>query len=166
LHPEDTADWVNSFIKFHCAKEGRPAFMIACERRMIWDDRAKATKEMTIKEKQAKKALHFVCEKDKVKDTIEFVRAWLQSPVLKEYTNIPMKFIPNFTRGNGGVYNIKFGRAVRKHMQLTTFGTRNSLSWDFNNLDAQCSLLPGKPTLCKLILDMKTRTSTTPPCRK
>jgi hypothetical protein len=35
IHPEDTADRVNSFIKFHCAKEGRPAFMITCERRMI-----------------------------------------------------------------------------------------------------------------------------------
>jgi hypothetical protein len=162
-HPEDTADRVNSFIKFHCAKEGRPAFMIACERRMIWDDKAKATKEMNIKEKQAKKALHFVCEKDRVKDAIEFIRAWLDSPVFKEYTNIPMRFIPNFTRGNGGVYNIKFGRAVRKHMQLTTFGTRHSLSLDFDNLDARCSLLPGKPTLRKLILGMKTRVSTTPP---
>jgi hypothetical protein len=137
--------------------------MIACERRMIWDDKAKATKEMNIKEKQAKKALHFVCEKDRVKDTIEFIRAWLDSPVFKEYTNIPIWFIPNFTRGNGGVYNIKFGRAVRKHMQLTTFGTRHSLSLDFDNLDARCSLLPGKPTLCKLILGMKTRVSTTPP---
>jgi NRPS condensation-like uncharacterized protein len=35
MHPEETADRVNSFIKFHCAKEGRPAFMIACKRRMI-----------------------------------------------------------------------------------------------------------------------------------
>jgi len=162
MHPEDTADRVNSFIKFQCAKEGRPAFMIACERRMIWDDKAKVTKEMTIKEKQAKKALHFVCEKDRVKDATEFVRAWLQSPGFKAYTNIPMKFIPNFARGNGGVYNIKFGRAVRKHMQLTTFGTRHTTSLDFDNLDARCSLLPGKPTLRKLILDMKTRVNTTP----
>jgi hypothetical protein len=163
MHPEDTADRVNSFIKFHRAKEGRPAFMIACERRMIWDDKAKATKEMNIKEKQAKKALHFVCEKDRVKDATEFIRAWLESPGFKAYTNTPMRFIPNFARGNGGVYNIKFGRAVRKHMQLTTFGTRNSTSLDFDNLDARCSMLPGKPTLRKLILDMQTRVNKTPP---
>jgi hypothetical protein len=75
MHPEDTADRVNLLIKFHCAKEGCPAFMIACKRKMIWDDKAKATKEMNIKEKQAKKALHIVCEKDRVKDTIEFVCA-------------------------------------------------------------------------------------------
>ena len=165
MHPEDTADRVNLFIKFLCDKAGHPAFMIACERRMIWDDRAKATKEMNIKEKQAKKALHFVCEKARVKDAIEFIRAWLQSPDFKEYTNIPMKFIPNFTRGNGGVYNIKFGRAVRKHMQLTTFGTRHSNSLDFDNLDAQCSLLPGAPTLRQLILAMTTRDSTITPAR-
>jgi hypothetical protein len=77
MHPEDTADHVNLFIKFHCAKEGRPAFMIACERRMIWDDKAKVTKEMMIKEKQAKKALHFVCEKERVKDATKFICAWL-----------------------------------------------------------------------------------------
>jgi hypothetical protein len=160
MHPEDTADNVNAFIKFHCAREGRPAFVIACERRMIWDDKAKA-KELSIKEKQAKKALHFVCEKDRVNDAIPFIRAWLKSSLFKEYTNIPMKFIPNFTRGNGSIYNMKFGRAVQKHMQLTTFGTRHTLSLDFDNLDAKCSLLPGKPTLRKLILSMQTRAGTT-----
>jgi hypothetical protein len=36
MHPEDTMDCVNSFIKFHCAKEGHLAFMIACKPRMIW----------------------------------------------------------------------------------------------------------------------------------
>jgi hypothetical protein len=35
MHPEDTMDCVNSFIKFNCAKEGRPAFMITYKRRMI-----------------------------------------------------------------------------------------------------------------------------------
>jgi hypothetical protein len=102
MHPEDTADLVNLFIKFHCAKEGHPAFMIACERRMIWDDKAKATKGMNVKEKQAKKALHFVCKKDRVKDTIEFVCAWLQSPIFEAYTNIPMKFMPNLPRVMSG----------------------------------------------------------------
>jgi hypothetical protein len=32
----------------------------------LGDDRAKATKEMNIKEKHVKKALHFVCKKDRV----------------------------------------------------------------------------------------------------
>jgi hypothetical protein len=72
MHPEETADSVNAFIKHNCDKLGRTAFVIACERRMIWDDKAKA-KELSIKEKQAKKALHFVCEKGRVEDSISFI---------------------------------------------------------------------------------------------
>jgi hypothetical protein len=56
----------------HCNKAGRPAFVFACERRMIWDNKAKA-KELSIKEKQAKKALHFVCEKGQVEEVIPFI---------------------------------------------------------------------------------------------
>ena len=60
MHPEDTADSVNAFMKHNCAKKGRPDFTIACERWMIWDDKSAKSKDLTIKEKQAKKALHFV----------------------------------------------------------------------------------------------------------
>jgi hypothetical protein len=63
MHPEDTADSVNTFIKHNCEKKGRIPFVIACERRMIWDDKSAKSKDLTIKEKQAKKALHFVCKK-------------------------------------------------------------------------------------------------------
>jgi hypothetical protein len=51
-------------------------------------------------------------------------------------------------------------------MQLTAFGTRNLLSSEFENIDARCSLLPGQPTLRKLLLGMQTRQSDgTPPTR-
>jgi hypothetical protein len=108
---------------------------------MIWDDKAKS-KDLSIKEKQAKKAMHIMCEKGREEDAISFVRAWLHSPCFKTFTNIPMKFAPNFVRGNGSVYNAKLGRAVQKHMQLTAFGTRNLLSSEFENIDARCTLLP------------------------
>ena len=164
MHPDDTADSVNAFIKHNCAKHGRSSFVIACERRMIWDDKAKS-KDLSVKERQAKKALHFVCEKGREDDATSFIRGWLKSSRFKAFSNIPMKFIPSFARGNGSVYNLKFGRAVQKHMQLTAFGTRHTLSSDFDNLDAPCSTLPGKPTLRQLILAMKTRTRPPPSAR-
>jgi hypothetical protein len=68
-----------------------------------------------------------------------------------------MKFVPNFARGNGKVYNEKFGRAVQKHMQLTAFGTRSTLSSEFDNIDSRCALLTNNPSLRKLILTMTTR---------
>jgi hypothetical protein len=90
---------------------------------MIWDDKSAKSKDLTVKEKQAKKALHFVCEKGNIKDAIEFICAWLISDRFTKFCNTPMHFVPNFTRGSGSVYNAKFGRAVQKHMQLTAFGT-------------------------------------------
>jgi hypothetical protein len=74
-----------------------------------------------------------------------------------------MHFVPNFTRGSGSVYNVKFGRAVQKHMQLTAFGTRHTVCSDFENVDSRCSLLEGNPSLRKLILAMQTRPRPTPP---
>jgi hypothetical protein len=39
MHPEDTANSVNAFIKHNCEKKGqRTPFVIACERRIIWDE--------------------------------------------------------------------------------------------------------------------------------
>jgi hypothetical protein len=35
MHPEETADSINAFIKHNCKKKGRTTFVIACERRMI-----------------------------------------------------------------------------------------------------------------------------------
>jgi hypothetical protein len=58
MHPEETTDSVNAFIKHNCDKKGRNTFVITCKRRMIWDDKSAKSKELTIKEKQAKKALH------------------------------------------------------------------------------------------------------------
>jgi hypothetical protein len=117
------------------------------------------------KEKQAKKALHFVCEKgqENVEDSILFICTWLTSKSYKQFCNIPMKFIPNFTRGNGSVYNAKFGRAVQKHMQLTAFGTRHTVTLEFNNIDSRCSVLLGNPSRQKLMLAMQTRPRPTPP---
>jgi hypothetical protein len=48
-------------------------------------------------------------------------------------------------------------------MQLMASGTRHTLASEFNNLDAKCSLLPGKLTLRKLILGMQTCASPTLP---
>jgi hypothetical protein len=157
MHPEETAQSINTFIHKVCIQKKRTPFLIACERRMIWDDKAKPSRVLSVKEKQAKKALHIVCEKGRAADAISFVRAWLKSERYKAFSNVPLKFIPNFTRGNGSVYNVKFGRAVQKHMQLTAFGTRNSTSSDFENIDSSCSMLTGNPTLRNLILGMKTR---------
>jgi hypothetical protein len=81
-----------------------------------------------------------------------------------------MKFVPNFSQGNGKVYNEKFCRAVQKHMQLTAFGTQTTTSSDFDNIDSRCQLLDNNPSLRHLILAMKTRpkaptpgTNPTPP---
>jgi hypothetical protein len=73
MHPKDTTDSVNTFIKHNYKKKGRATFVIACERRMIWDDKSTKSKDLTIKEKQVKKALHFVCEKGNVDDVVEFI---------------------------------------------------------------------------------------------
>jgi hypothetical protein len=47
-------------------------------------------------------------------------------------------------------------------MQLTAFGTRSTLSSDFENLDAPNNMLKLNPTLRKLMLRMKTRSSPIP----
>jgi hypothetical protein len=122
---------------------------------MIWDDKTKS-KDLTSKEKQAKKALHIVCEKGWVQDTATYICAWLKSSLFKGLSNIPMKFVPNFAQGNGKVYNEKFGCAVQKHMQLMAFGTWTTLSSDFENINFRCALLTGNPSLRKLVLAMKT----------
>jgi hypothetical protein len=62
--------------------------------------------------------------------------------MFKKVLNIPMKFVPNFSRGNGKVFNKKFSQADQKHMQLTTFGTQHTTYSDFNNIDSCCQLLP------------------------
>jgi hypothetical protein len=51
MHPEDTADSVNAFIKHNCKKKGRTTFVITCEHRMICDDKSAKSKDLTIKEK-------------------------------------------------------------------------------------------------------------------
>jgi hypothetical protein len=130
---------------------------------MVWDDKSAKSKELTIKEKQAKKALHFVCKKANVDDAMEFIQAWLTSDSFTKFCNVPMKFVSNFSRGSGSVYNAKFGRAIQKHMQLTAFGTRHTVCLDFENVDSRCSLLAGNPSLRKLILAMQTRPRPTPP---
>lgn len=162
LDPDETATRINKYIKRECDVRGRPAFVIVCECRMIWDDRVTA-KNTPIKERNAKKAMHIVCEKGRANDTATLVREWLCSPRFKAFTNLPMKFIPNFTRGNGSVYNMKFSRAVQKHMQLTAFGTRHMLCSDFQNLDCPTNdMMKGTPALCKLILAM-VQTRPSPP---
>jgi hypothetical protein len=94
---------------------------------------------------------------------MEFIRAGLTSDSFTKFCNIPMKFVPNFSRGSGSVYNAKFGRAIQKHMQLTAFGTHHTVCLDFKNVDSRCSLLAGNPSLRKLILAMQTRLRPTPP---
>jgi hypothetical protein len=163
IHPEDTADSVNAFIKHNWEKKGRTTFVIACKRRMIWDNKSAKSKELTIKEKQAKKALHFVCKKGNVDDAIEFIRAWLTFDGFTKFCNVPMKFVPIFSRGSSSVYNAKFGCAVQKHMQLTAFGTHHTVCSNFENVNSRCSLLAGNPSLRKLILAMQTRPHPTPP---
>jgi hypothetical protein len=145
MHLEETAVSVNAFIKHNCKKKGCTTFVIVCKRRMIWDDKSAKSKELSINKKQAKKALQFVCEKGNLDDLILFICAWLTSKPFKKVCNIPMKFLSNFLRGNGSVYNAKFGRAVQKHMQLKAFGTRHTVCLDFYNIDSCCSLLTGTP---------------------
>jgi hypothetical protein len=164
MHPEETMDKINAFIKHNnCEKKGHTTFVITCKRRMIWDNKSAKFKELTIKEKQAKKALHFVCGKGNVEDAIKFIHAWLTSDSFTKFCNVPMKFVPDFSQGSGSVCNAKFGRAVQKHMQLTAFGTRHTVCLDFENVDGRCALLEGNPSLRKLILAMQTRPCPTPP---
>jgi hypothetical protein len=113
MHPKDTVDSVNAFIKHSCEKKGRTPFVIACEGRMIRDDKSTKSKDLTIKEKQAKKALHFVCKNGHVDGAMEFIQAWLTSNSFTKFCNVPMKCVPNFSRGSGSVYNAKFGHANR-----------------------------------------------------
>jgi hypothetical protein len=47
-------------------------------------------------------------------------------------------------------------------MQLTAFGTKTMLCSDFQNVDQPCDMLKGHPSLRTLILDMKTRPSSSP----
>jgi hypothetical protein len=156
MDPEYIGTRINAYIKHACQTIGHKPFLIACERRMIWDDKAKSA-DLPIKERNAKKALHIVCEKGRAPDAALQVRAWLASPRCRALCNLPMKFIPNFSKGQGMVYNLKFGHAVQKHMKLTAFGTRNSTTADFDNLDSRCETLEGRPSLRKLMLAMKTR---------
>jgi hypothetical protein len=39
MHLEETADSLNEFITKRCAQSKRTPFPVACERRMIWDDK-------------------------------------------------------------------------------------------------------------------------------
>jgi hypothetical protein len=96
MHPEETAQSINTFIHKVCIQKKWTPFLIACERRMIWDDKAKSSQVLSVKEKQAKKALHIVCEKGCAVDVISFVQAWLKSERYKAFLNVPLKFIPNF----------------------------------------------------------------------
>jgi hypothetical protein len=78
-----------------------------------------------------------------------------------------MKFIPQYERGYGRVYDEKFQRAVQKHMQLTAFGIRSFTTDDFEHLDSRNESLPDSPSLRTLLLNLKTRpassTTTQPP---
>jgi hypothetical protein len=162
LDPITTADSINTFIARYCARKGRTPFTVACERRMIWDDKAGANSKLSVKERNAKKAMHIVCEKGRQQDTAAFVRGWLKSKVGRAFTNLPMKFIPNFSKGQGVAYNSKFSHAVQKHMKLTAFGTRHSLTYEFSDLDTRCDMLEGSPSLRELILSMRTRLKPAP----
>jgi hypothetical protein len=146
MHLEETADSLNEYITNIGAKTKRTPFPVACERRMIWDDKQQA-KDLSQKEKVAKKAMHIVCEKGRVTDTILFVWAWLKSKRFARLTNIPMKFVPNFTRGNGKVYNEQFSHAVNKHMQLTSLGTQSMTSSEFCNIETRNEFMKHELTL-------------------
>ena len=124
LDPITTADSINTFIARYCARKGRTPFTVACERRMIWDDKAGANSKLSVKERNAKKAMHIVCEKGRQQDTAAFVRGWLKSKVGRAFTNLPMKFIPNFSKGQGIAYTSKFSHAVQKHMNDVLRPTR------------------------------------------
>jgi hypothetical protein len=76
---------------------------------------------------------------------IIFIRGWLSPERFKKICNIPMKFIPNFSWGNGSVYNAKFGRAVQKHMQLMAFGTRHMVSLNSTTLMAAAPFFQETP---------------------
>jgi hypothetical protein len=62
LDPENTSKHINAYIKHACEPKGHTPFLIACEHRAIWDDKVKSS-DLHIKECNAKKALHIVCEK-------------------------------------------------------------------------------------------------------
>jgi hypothetical protein len=162
MHPDDTAERANAFIRHLSAKNGLTPIEVAFERRMIWDTKAKP-KEMSNKEKAAKRALHVICERGLGRDAMAFMRKWLRSRDFRSFTSIPMKFIPQFERGYGRAYEEKFTRAVQKHMQLTTFGLRSTTLDDFDHLDSHCETLPNQPTLRRLLLAMTTRAPTAPP---
>lgn len=62
MDPKYISARINAYIKHVCQSKGHTPFLIACERRMIWDDKAKSV-DLPIKERNAKKALHIICEK-------------------------------------------------------------------------------------------------------
>ena len=59
MDPEGTGNQINKYIKLACEQRGGTPFKIACERRMIWDDKAKSA-DLPIEEHNAKMALHIV----------------------------------------------------------------------------------------------------------
>jgi hypothetical protein len=73
LDPESTSVHINAYIKHACELKGHTPFLIACERRAIWDDKAKSS-DLPVKERNAKKALHIVCEKGRAQDAAFHVR--------------------------------------------------------------------------------------------
>ena len=89
------------------------------------------------------RALHIVCEKGRAKDAAFHVRGWLTSSRFCAFSNLLMKFIPNFSKGQGVVYNRKFSHVVQKHMKLMAFGTHTSTTADFGDLDSRCDTTEG-----------------------
>jgi hypothetical protein len=142
MDPKEATLSANIYIKNNCEKHGRTLFKIACEWRMIWDDKAKSA-DLSVKEKQAKKAMHIICEKGRAGDVAPYIHAWLAFPRFAALTNIPMKFMPNFAKGQGHTYNMKFDHAIQKHMKLMAFGTRTSTMPDFESIDMRCPVLEG-----------------------
>jgi hypothetical protein len=164
MDPEPFAALTNEWIKQQATQRKKTPITIAYEWRSIWDDGPKV-KDLSQKQRRAKKALHIVCAKGFSDSAQMWIRAFIQSETYSQYCNIPMRFIPQFKRGQGETYNSKHEQSVQKHMKITAFGVKTSTTIDLRNIDSPCDLLPGSPTGRQLILGLKLRppSTTTPP---
>ena len=153
MHPEAFSHGVNAWIMRTAPLLKKKPITIAFEYRAIWDDGPKSN-TLPPKERRAKKALHVICATGFADSAQMWVRAFLKSKTYRQYYKVPMRFIPQFRRGQGETYNRKHEKSVQKHMKITTFGVKLAKTVDLRDIDSPCDLLDGSPTGRQLIMGL------------
>ena len=160
MHPEALSHRVNAWIMRTAPLLKKKPITIAFEYRAIWDDGPKSN-TLPPKERRAKKALHVICATGFADSAQVWVRAFLKSKTYRQYYKVPMRFIPQFRRGQGETYNRKHEKSVQKHMKITTFGVKLAKTVDLRDIDSPCDLLDGSPTGRQLIMGLTLDSSDT-----